>query len=200
MPGSWPLVFQNLTDDVHIVKSPYDRNYNCIAFAADDQEKWWWPASPDDYWPPTVTNRVTMDAFIEAFGTMGYAECPDGNLEDGFEKVALYGQDSAAGLVPTHMAKQLPDGRWKSKLGRHEDIEHVNLANVDCTNYGSARRYLKRPIKGDAEVENKTKEAAEEGASDAEATSPPTGVENPNGLEDFTSLLNVAAQKPKQGD
>ena len=60
MLGSWPPVFPNLTNDVHVVKSPYDRNYNCIAFAADDQSKWWWPLSPDDYWPPSVTNQVTM--------------------------------------------------------------------------------------------------------------------------------------------
>lgn len=118
MPGSWPAhVFPNLTDDVHEIKSAYDRNYNCIAFAADDQTKWWWPASQDDYWPASVTNLVTMDAFVEAFGTLGYIECIDGSLESGFEKVALYGKPSAGGRIePTHMAKQLPDGRGGSDI------------------------------------------------------------------------------------
>jgi len=37
-----------------------------------------------------------------------------------FEKIAIY----AAGGVPTHAAKQTSDGRWKSKLGGWEDIEH----------------------------------------------------------------------------
>ena len=141
-----------------------------------------------------------MDAFIEAFGTLGYVECADESLEKGFEKIALYGKSSGGSLEPTHMAKQLPDGHWKSKLGRHEDIEHNDLSNIDGANYGSARRYLKRPIKRDSEVENTTKGAAEEAASGAEAVSPPTGVENPNAREDFTSLLNVAVRKPKQDD
>ena len=47
---------------------------------------------------------------------------------------------------PTHAARQLADGRWSSKLGRREDIEHVldALAGVDGDEYGQVVQVLKR--------------------------------------------------------
>ena len=41
----------------------------------------------------------TIDAFIMAFGTLGYQPCIDGSLEDGFEKVVIYTLNDK----PTHM-------------------------------------------------------------------------------------------------
>jgi len=64
-------------------------------------------------------------------------------MEEGFEKIALY----TFGGEPTHAAKQLPDGRWKSKLGDWEDIEHNTVKAVeDDSMYGEAVQYMKRPI------------------------------------------------------
>jgi hypothetical protein len=78
-------------------------------------------------------------------GTIGYIECEDGSLEPGFEKIAIYAvQETGGGLTPTHAAKQLADGRWTSKLGPYEDIEHTLLENVNCPTYGAAVAYLKR--------------------------------------------------------
>jgi hypothetical protein len=52
------------------------------------------------------------------------------------------------GGEPTHAAKQLPDGRWKSKLGDFEDIEHNTVKAVeDDYCYGTVVQYMKRPIK-----------------------------------------------------
>jgi hypothetical protein len=47
-------------------------------------------------------------------------------LEPGFLKVALYG----TGLTYTHAARQLADGKWTSKLGKGEDIEHDSSNNM----------------------------------------------------------------------
>lgn len=136
-----------------------------------------------------------MDAFIIAFVGLGYVECDNGDFEEGFEKVALYGKDSGSAVVPTHMAKQIPDGRWKSKLGRLEDIEHKELSNVDGDNYGSARRYMKRSVA----VKKKAEETTDMNDADPGAgeVSPPIGAENPNAREDFTFLVNAAARKQK---
>ena len=46
----------------------------------------------------------------------------------------------------THIARQLPNGRWTSKFGNWEDIEHTTLAALDGHFIGAARRFLKRPI------------------------------------------------------
>src|SRR5882672_2805266 len=91
--------------------------YNCIAFAADDQSLWWWPDQHGlAFWPPGVKREVTREAFIQAYSTIGYEVCGDGIVESGYEKIALYEKHG----VPTHAAKQLEDGRWKSKLGHWE--------------------------------------------------------------------------------
>jgi hypothetical protein len=64
--------------------------------------------------------------------------------EPGFEKVALYAD--AAG-IPTHAARQLSGGKWTSKLGRREDIEHA-LDDLTGDVYGSVVAFLKGPPQG----------------------------------------------------
>lgn len=53
----------------------------------------------------------------------------------------------------SHVARQLPDGRWTSKLGPDEDIEHNDLHALEgdvgvyplC--YGVVIRFMRRPIR-----------------------------------------------------
>ena len=81
-----------------------------------------------------------------AFSRNGYQPCQSDQLEPGYEKVAIY-VDSTG--TPTHMARQLSSGTWTSKLGRHEDIEHTTLAQLEGEGedtYGVAYQILKRPI------------------------------------------------------
>src|SRR5262245_23525351 len=98
--------------------SPAETKYNCIAWAANDTSQWWWPVGGVP-WPPSVARELTLDAFVAAFQTLGFDAGADEALEPGVEKVALF--TDAAG-VPTHAARQLPTGRWTSKLGQAEDI------------------------------------------------------------------------------
>ena len=77
-----------------------------------------------------------MDAFISAFETLGYIQCDYGDLEDGYEKIALYAIHENNIAIPTHAAKQMPDGKWTSKLGRLEDIVHITPQDVECRSYG----------------------------------------------------------------
>jgi hypothetical protein len=138
MPGSWP---QHLFPGLN-VKSPLDRRYNCIAWAVENTTKKWWPDPMGiGYWPPNVLRAETLDAFIRAYETRGYSACPDGTLEAGFEKIALY--VDAAG-TPTHAALQLLDGKWTSKLGDFEDIERETVSDVAGPAYGNPRAYMKR--------------------------------------------------------
>ena len=85
---------------------------------------------------------MTIEAFKAAFATLGFEECSDGELEQGFEKVALY----ASGETPRHAAKQLPNGKWASKLGLEQDIEHQTVNGVSGDRYGTVAIYLKRRI------------------------------------------------------
>jgi hypothetical protein len=62
--------------------------------------------------------------------------------EPGFEKVALFADASG---MPQHAARQLATGRWTSKLGRMEDIEHA-LRDLEGGIYGSVVLLLKRSV------------------------------------------------------
>jgi hypothetical protein len=148
MPGSWdPSLLPSLTSQNCVITSPSSRGYNCIAWAANDQIKWWWPDSTNlYYWPRNVPRQVTVDAFVRAYETIGYVPCADGAMEEGFEKIVLYAKHMPWGdMEPTHAARQLPDGQWTSKLGPSEDITHATVADLDGRAYGTAVRFLKRP-------------------------------------------------------
>jgi len=114
--------------------------YNCIAWAAGDHRRKWWPnAGKEAFWPHSVAGNATTAAFVDAFRTKGYTECADGTLEPGHEKVALYVDGNAV----RHAARQLVDGKWTSKLGDGPDIEH-EILDVEGPLYGKATVFLKR--------------------------------------------------------
>jgi len=145
--GRYAAVLPNLTDGFWLATSPVDPTYNCIAWAADDNENWWWPSGcPEDYWPPGAPLENTVEAFIIAYGTRGYVPCGmDSSYESGFEKVALYASERFGTLKPQHAARQLDNGCWTSKLGPEEDIEHHMLMDVESPVYGKVVCILKRP-------------------------------------------------------
>jgi hypothetical protein len=135
-------VFPGLRGQLYQIKSPRDRKYNCIAFAVGDNRNWWWPdVAEEDTWPAGVARVETLAAFRDAFATLGYVVCDNDQLEANFEKVALFG---LAG-VPKHAARQLSSGRWTSKLGPMEDIEHA-LHDLTGAVYGSVVLVMKRPL------------------------------------------------------
>ena len=133
--------FPNLQRTDHDVTSPASPNYNCLAWAAGVADQWWWPDPMGvSTWPPSVARAETIKAFIEAFQTLGYVPGADDTVEPQFDKVALY----ALAGVPKHAARQLSNGRWTSKLGCLEDIEHT-LAGISGSWYGDVVEILKRP-------------------------------------------------------
>jgi hypothetical protein len=134
--------FPRLRGTDYAIDSPQDPDYNCIAHAADDQHRRWWPdLSGQDTWPEGVPRAETREAFIAAFSTLGYVVCPGEEPEQGFEKIALFAD---AHGVPTHAARQLDGGRWTSKLGQLEDILHA-LHDLEGILYGSVVLVMKRP-------------------------------------------------------
>lgn len=129
--------FPHLTPDNYRVTSPATADYNYVAWAAGDAERWW---EPGVFWPVPATT-YGPEALETAFRSAGYERCPGGEPEAGFEKVALY----ADGAFYTHAARQLPSGKWTSKLGRSEDIEHDTPEAVAGGVYGELHTVMKRP-------------------------------------------------------
>lgn len=132
--------FPSLVDETFKITSPRTGDYNCIAWAAGDQENWWWPDGMN-YWPEGLPLDDSIDNFVKAFQGLGYETCESSELEDGYDKVVIY----ATGSRTKHMARQLDNGLWTSKLGPQFDISHGRPTDVDGQHYGTCRVYLRRP-------------------------------------------------------
>lgn len=139
--------FPRLTPNNHRDTSPRDARYNCIAWAAEDTEHWW---QPGRYWQPAdwPLDETGIGALEAAFRTLGYESCEHDTTEPGFNKVAFY---AAAGYSYfTHAARQLPSGKWTSKLGKSIDIEHDTPDAVAGGVYGELVQFMKRADKATA--------------------------------------------------
>ena len=136
-------IFPALVKSHFRLTSPATRLYNCIAWAAEDDERWWWPdVEGDYYWPPTVPRAETLEAFKLAYTELGYQECASPDHEIGWQKVAIFVDTLGK---PTHAARQLSSGTWTSKCGRLEDIEH-DLEGVEGDSYGRAVCFMRRKV------------------------------------------------------
>ena len=136
--------FPELLKDGYSLTSVKTPEYNCISWAAGEDSVWWWPDSNGIYyWPAEIPRAETIETFIKAYEKLGYSVCDNANLESGFEKIAIYADSNKK---PTHAARQLSSGRWTSKLGNLEDIEHLTLDGLISNSYGSVAVILKRPF------------------------------------------------------
>ena len=135
-------LFPRLRDATYKITSPEQADYNCIAWAAGDDSRWWEPDSLGlYYWPEDMPREYTVEVYAEVFRKLGFEVCQDATFEVGAEKVAIFALDGS----PTHAARQLADGTWTSKLGQLEDIEHWDLDQVGEGDYGEPVLFLKRP-------------------------------------------------------
>lgn len=135
--------FPHLKTTGYQVTSPASPDYNCIAWVATEDSRWWEP-DPQGlyYWPETSPREFTLEAYLQVFISLGYTPSDTAALELGFEKIAIYVNTQG---MPTHAARQLANGRWTSKLGKSEDIEH-SLEGLQGPVYGSVAQILRRPI------------------------------------------------------
>lgn len=123
------------------ITSPSTKRYNCVAWAAGCAKKRWDPAKPF-YWPEGIPRNDSIDTMVRVFERLGYELCQRNSteLEDGWEKVAIYGE----GYEFSHVARQKPNGNWTSKLGNLEDIDHDTLSGLCSNAYGKVLKVMKR--------------------------------------------------------
>ncbi len=140
----WP----NLAIDNHHETSEASKKYNCIAWAIGITNERWAPYTGHKWFPGLKKIREfpgdDIEAHKQGFATIGYMECFNGDKEEDFEKIALY----VKGRSVEHVAKQITNGHWTSKLGKkYHDIEHYSLHALEGTLYGDAIIFMKRKLK-----------------------------------------------------
>lgn len=143
--------YPNLRD--YTITSERTDEYNCFAWALGCTSRWvepnpdfWLEQHPGYYWPEGLSTELTVSTLIDLFRIESYEVCADGEVEAGFEKIAIYAFDDDD---PTHAARQLENGRWTSKLGNWEDIEHATPEELSSgldsqRGYGSVVQFMKR--------------------------------------------------------
>jgi hypothetical protein len=76
------------------------------------------------------------------FRNLLFVVCDSREYEPGFDKVALYADDTG---TPTHAARWWQeDGGWSSKLGEENDILHHTLESLEGGDYGTVVQIFKR--------------------------------------------------------
>ena len=135
----WPRLKKN---KFHFTseQTPY---YNCFSWAMKVTNIWM-----DMYY---FSNKFNIKYSELDHSANGYAEilkkyfnyeiCPDGSFEKNMEKVVLY--ENKYGEW-THIARQLDNGNWTSKLGKLEDIEHYNINCLSDGDYGNPVIYMRK--------------------------------------------------------
>ena len=144
----FPDLFRMLPDHFPLLKnpekalsSPPSPRYNCIAWAVDVDNAFWWPKVnvPGYFWPPGVPCEETIVAFQCAYATKGYVPIREADCENYEQVIALMGKDGKV----THAMKRLSNGLWSSKLGQSFDIVH-GLHELDSPIYGTVIGFMGR--------------------------------------------------------
>lgn len=144
--------FPNLLQDSEFkITSKQDIKYNCIAWAAIYDDKWYWP--PDgarhldgvyNVWPKDIPATKELESFVKLFNSFGYEVCDNSDYEENFRKVALYVDPVKKEC--THAARLKSDGLWTSKLGKEHDIAHSTPEAVEGPVYGKVACIMKMQI------------------------------------------------------
>lgn len=116
-------------------------NYNCIAWALGISSGKWDCFDPDAHWPPSLPRDHWIWTILRLFADEGFEVCENDTLEAGFERIAIF---AFVGQF-THVARQLDNGQWTSKLGNRETITHPSPANLIGGFYGDIHCIMRRP-------------------------------------------------------
>ena len=135
--------FPQLAKDGYAITSEQNGTYNCIAWAAGANADWWDPA-PGYTWPDGAPREYSVGALVAVYKMLGFEICQGADIETGWDKIAIYGDKNGW----THAARQLESGRWTSKLGPFEDIEHANPHSLANTEYGNVICLMRRKKDG----------------------------------------------------
>lgn len=135
-------LFPHLGATDYEITSPENPQYNCIAWAFGETDRWWqYDATTSlgikTYWPSESADLPpgdTVEEMVKVFELLGFKTTRNRGLRRGLEKVAIYG--TADGQFG-HVARQIESGKWSSKLGELHDIEHEIPEVLECEAYGT---------------------------------------------------------------
>lgn len=135
------------------ITSPKDLCYNCVAWSLGIDSHWVEPylsngikVEPWAVWPNTDDVGHDIDTYVKMYRGEGFVKAARGNLEAGFDKIVIYWNETSKTF--NHVARQMEDGQWWSKLGRASDVQHAKPNTLGPAgspgDYGEVWGYMKR--------------------------------------------------------
>jgi hypothetical protein len=118
-------------------------SYNCVAWALGEIE--WLEMSrfikKFNLKPPYNESAYGYAKVFEEY--YGFEFCDNGEFEAGYEKIVLYEKEGSF----QHIALLKENGKWTTKFGDFEDVEHnaiEDIAYEGYGGYGTPKIYMKR--------------------------------------------------------
>jgi hypothetical protein len=117
-------------------------DYNCVGFVVGDF-RWWHPEDLEShYWPDGIERdpRKWAHLYVTALETERFEPLDSvPKFDAAYENIVIFHK----GGQFSHVALQVGESRWRSKLGCYEDLEHP-LDAVLRGKYGQVFRYMRR--------------------------------------------------------
>lgn len=132
-------LFPNSFEYPFEITSPETATYNCVAWALSDFDHWW-EADENCLWLENIEYSQSLTAFIALFEKFNFEVSENLLFEEGFEKIALFSIDN---ITCEHVARQIDDNLWTSKLGVSYDVSH-QIQALENGIYGQIVLILKR--------------------------------------------------------
>lgn len=99
-----------------------------------------------DYWPADTSPKKKrfQPSSLHSKPLAMKSAMIDASVEAGFQKFAIYTDVQQA---PRHVAKQLVNSEWTSKIGQYEDFQHKTLEALtsEVPAYGTIAQIMKKP-------------------------------------------------------
>jgi hypothetical protein len=118
-------------------KSKKGDDYNCAAWAIELKEGW------IEFKDEHGNLDLRLETYISYYENLGFSQTDTIQLEEGVIKIAIY---TDAKKEFTHVARQLSNGIWTSKIGDWEDIEHTTLEAVGGKSYGNPAVIMRKQL------------------------------------------------------
>lgn len=114
-------------------------DYNCVMWSLNIDDDWKdFFYTEDGY----VSPDQSINPYINFFKERGFQICENGELEPGQTKICIYSKNG----IFSHVSRLMENGRWASKMGNYEDIEHLSEFDVSGIGYGKPETYMKKAM------------------------------------------------------
>jgi len=138
--------FPNSYKEPFEITSSETPDYNCLAWALNDNSKWY--ESDDDYfWFNDIARDNLLTTIQKIFENLGFHQTNFAKYQIDYERIALFSIDNNE---CSHLARQIDEDKWTSKLGSSYDVNH-SIKSIENGIYGNAVIFLERKLNTDNE-------------------------------------------------